>query len=119
MTTDYLLNLLLAFFTSWQVKLIAGLILLDLGLGVAAAVRNKKFELAKVADFYRVAVLPYILGYAVLYVVINFVLPADQLGDAAWLNAGAVDLAGGILALNLLGSIKKSFVELYQRSPDV
>jgi len=117
MTSDTLLVLVLAFFTSWQVKLVFGLILLDLVLGLAAALKTKTFDWQRVAEFYKTAVLPYILGYLVLYLAINFILPVDQLGPVAWLNEGAVDLAGLFLVTNLAGSLSKSFKELYQTIP--
>lgn len=50
------------------VKASAGLLLvivLDLVLGVAVAIQQKKFEWSKLADFYRSKVVPNLLGWAI------------------------------------------------------
>ena len=44
---DFLLSLIVAFFASWQVKTLLGLILIDVVLGVAAALREGVFDLRR------------------------------------------------------------------------
>lgn len=111
-------GLLLAVFTSWQVKTILGLILLDVVLGIASALKRDVFDWALVAAFYRTNVIPYLLGYAVLYIVISFVLPPDALGgNGDIIGDGAITLAWGFVLAALIGSIRKSFTELYRPTP--
>lgn len=114
MSADYLLTLLVAFFTSWQVKVLGGLIVLDLALALAGALRTSAFDLVKLADFYKVLVLPYVLGYLAVYLVIGFIIPADSLGDLGEpVSQGAVTLAWSTLVLSLLGRIKDNWAVLY------
>lgn len=112
---DALLALLIAFLTSWQVKTLVGLIVLDLLLGVAAALRTNTFDFGKLADFYKTNVIPYILGYLAFYVVISYVIPADSLGDIGEpVNEAAVTLAWATLVASLVNSIAKNFAALYK-----
>ena len=55
---QYLLGLVTAFFASWQVKTLIGLILLDVVLGVAAALRIGVFNWRRLGQFYSSNVLP-------------------------------------------------------------
>lgn len=112
-------GLLIVALTSWQVKTIFGLILLDVVLGVASALKRGVFDWAMVAMFYRTNVIPYLLGYAVLYVVISFVIPPDALGgNGDVIGEGTVIAAWGFVLAALLGSIRKSLQELYQPAPN-
>lgn len=114
--SDYLLSLIVAFFTSWQAKTLLGLIVLDLLLGVASALRRGAFDLGKLAEFYKSSVLPYIIGYLAFYVAIGTIIPSDSLGNIGEpVNEAAVTLAWATLALTLASSIRANFAELYQR----
>jgi hypothetical protein len=113
---DYLLSLIVAFFTSWQVKALAGLIVLDLVLGVASALRRGEFDLGKLAEFYRSSVLPYMLGYLAFFVAVGYIIPPDSLGDIGEpVNEAAVTLAWLTLVGTLVKSIASNFAELYQQ----
>jgi hypothetical protein len=113
---NYLFALLIAFVTSWQVKTLLGLILIDLGFGVASALQRKKFEWGKLADFYQTNVMPYILGYLVLYVCVGFLIPSESLGGIGEpVSTAAVTLAWGTLVIKLVKSIQGNFGELYQK----
>lgn len=107
------------FFSAWQVKAMIGLVLLDVVLGVAAALRAGKFEFSRVAQFYQTNVLPYVLGFGVLFVAINYVLPVTPDGGTVvdFLNQGAVTTAWLALVANLGGSILQSFNALYKGEP--
>lgn len=115
LNSDYLLSLLTAFLASWQLKTLFGLIVLDVVLGVAKSLKVREFAWSKLGDFYLTNVLPYVIGYAAVYVVIGFIIPADQVtGLGEPLSEGAVTLAWGTLTLKLLTSIKDNFTALYK-----
>lgn len=108
------LSLIMAFFASWQVKVLLGLILLDTVFAIAVSLKTNQFDWAKLADFYRVMVMPYLLGYLALYIAINFILPIDNLGEIGdYINVGMVTLAWGVLIASLGGRIKSNFALLY------
>jgi hypothetical protein len=112
---DYLLSLLVSFVTSWQVAVIFGLIVLDLLLGVASALKTGTFELGKLADFYKTNVIPYLLGYLAFYIVIGYIIPPDSLGDIGEpVNEAAVTLTWITLVASLVSSIAANFKALYQ-----
>jgi len=52
-----------AFFADGRVSTILGLILLDVCLAVAAAVRQGAFQARRLAEFFRTMVVPYMIGY--------------------------------------------------------
>lgn len=111
--------MLAAFFLSWQFKTIAGLILADFGLGVAKALRVGDFEWTKLAAFYRSNVMPYVLGYMVLYGAVQFVIPAEAMdGLGETINQATVTLAWGALVGTLLASIGDNIKILYQGSSE-
>lgn len=98
----------------WELRIILGLILIDLGLGVSAAIKTGVFEWNKLADFYRAGILPYVLGYVVLAVAIGFVIPVDALnGLGEPINQAAVSLAWVTLTAKLIASVSGNFSKLY------
>lgn len=111
--------ILLAFFGAWQVKALLGLILLDFGLGAAAALRSGKFEFTRLAQFYQTNVLPYVLGFLVLFVAISYVLPVTPEGGTVidLANQATINVAWAALVANLAGSIMQSFNALYNAEP--
>ena len=114
-----LLDLVVDAITSWQVKVAGGLILIDIVLGIAAALRTGQFDLNKLAAFYKTMIIPYTLGYIVLYVVITYVIPAEQLGQIGEpINEAAVTVAWSALLLTLLKSILGNFNSLYKPEPE-
>lgn len=115
MDVQYLLGLVVAFLTSWQVKTLLGLIVLDVLLGVATSLKQRVFDFSKLAQFYASNVLPYIVGYLAFYVTVGFVIPPESLGDLGTpVNEATVTLAWGVLVATLLKSIMGNFQGLYQ-----
>lgn len=115
MDLQYLITLIAAFFSAWQVKTTLGLIVIDVVLGLAAALRAGRFDFGKLAEFYRTNVLPYVLGYLVFYVAVGYIIPPESLGDlGAPVNEATVTLAWGALAGTLLKSIFGNFNLLYK-----
>ena len=72
---------LVAFATDPRTILIAVFILLDLGTGIMAALRTGTFDWALLAQFYRTNVLPYLLGYGLLYVLSGTIAALLQNSD--------------------------------------
>lgn len=62
------LELVKAFFADARVKTLAGLILFDLVLAVAAALKLGTFDWKELPRFYKTKVCPYLLGYLAGYV---------------------------------------------------
>ena len=115
MTIDTFWALILVFLLSWQVKTLFGLIVLDVLLGIASALRRNVFDWALLATFYQRSVLPYLLGYFTFYLVIHFVIPSDSLGQiGAPITEGSVTLAWAVLVGTLGRSIAFNFRELYE-----
>ena len=113
--SQYLLDMIVAFFTSWQVKTLLGLILIDVVLGIAAALREGTFDWRRLGQFYGSNVLPYILGYLAFYVAVGFIIPVEALADLGEpINEAAVIVAWGVLVATLVGSILGNFNKLYK-----
>lgn len=113
-----LYQLIVGALVSWQMRVIVGLILLDLIFGIAAALRTGVFRWGAVATFYKTNVLPYILGYIVLFVAIRFIIPPGALaGYGNELSDGAVLVAWGTLFATLFNSVLVNFRTLYRPPP--
>ncbi len=86
---------LIALFGTTQIKWIVILIVVDIILGIIAALLKKDFKLGKLAGFMKKGIVGYVLGFAVLEMV------AQALPSMAW-----VAMIGFILVtLALVGSI--------------
>jgi len=102
-TMDNILQLLLDFCMSAALPTISGACVLDIGVGVGAALRAGKFDWRKVGNFYQTQVLslvvPYVVALAVIALVPGLVdfLPA-AVAPAALLAGIMAKLAGSILA---------------------
>jgi len=96
---------------SWLVTagmpLVAGLIGLDLVLGVAEAIKKGVFEWKRLAEFYRTMVVPYLMGYLALQVVFTFI--PDELGTVLSPALGTAALGAIVLSLgsSVLGHLKE------------
>lgn len=101
--------LLLAFFLSWQVRTLLGLIVLDVLSGLASAIKRGAFRWKVLANFYGTNVVPYLLGYLAAYVSIKVILPPDN----GILSDSLVTVAWGALTGTLLNSIYSNLSELY------
>jgi len=107
MTVDTILELVIAFFTDPRVQAIGALIIMDVLLGVAAALKSREFDFEKVADFYQTNVVPYILGYLALYVGTKLIVdPAAILGEWSHIvGEAAISVAWAAIIASLGGSI--------------
>lgn len=103
-----------------QLRTLGGLIVLDLGLGVAVAIKEKKFEFAEIGRFFQSRVVPNFIGWSVLQVGMKLVVPEfagefinDAVVDGVWVLMIA-DLGGDIL-----NKVAKLGFELVGRIPGI
>jgi hypothetical protein len=89
------------FFRDGRVSTVVGLILLDVALAVAVAVRTGQFQARRLAEFFRTMVVPYLIGYLGVYGAAHF-MDERLLGPFAKdLGAGFVWVAWLALVANL------------------
>jgi hypothetical protein len=94
-----------AFFADGRVSTVLGLILLDVTLAVAVAVRRGEFQARRLADFFRTMVVPYLIGYMGVYGA-GYFLDERYLGPfAEVLGSGFVWAAWLALVANLVADI--------------
>jgi hypothetical protein len=62
-----------------QLRMLLGLIALNLVAAVTDAIVSKKFEWERLADFYRTQVLPFAWTYFCLYIVIAYIPELEKL----------------------------------------
>ena len=112
------MELLRTFAADPRVRTLLGLIVLDVVLGIAAAIKTGQFDWQELGRFYTSMVLPMILGFAAVWFVTPY-LVADLLGDySEILTQGLVVLAWGALVLQLGTSILIHVKELWGQVPD-
>ena len=104
-----------SFFADGRVSTILGLILLDVALAVAAALRRGQFQAQRLAQFFRTMVVPYMIGYLGVYGTAHF-LDERYLGPfAPALGAGFAWAAWLALVANLVADILEHARELGYR----
>ena len=106
-TTQVALDFVTAFGT-FQMKTIAILLAADIILGMAAALAQKTFNFNKVAAFMKNGVIPYLLGFAVVQLVIT------GIGFYAAIITFIVFV---IVAMNILASIIANLASLGVNMP--
>jgi len=113
------LELILVFWSDGRVKTILGLILLDVVLAVAAAIKAGEFDWRRLGEFYRTMVVPYILGYLAFYGA-GFLLDPQWLGGAGYIISEAMMWAPwAALIANLVADVLRSVNALgYTVPPD-
>ncbi len=106
-TTQVALNFVTAFGT-FQIKLIATLLAADIILGMAAALAQKTFNFNKVAAFMKNGVIPYLLGFAVVQLVI---------AGIGFYAAIVTFIVFVVIAINILASIIANLASLGVNMP--
>lgn len=100
------------------VTLLVLLIVVDLTLGVASALKRRVFEWKKVGDFYTTNVLPKLIGWIALtilsYALTQAALPPEIAAVLAPLSAG---LAYLLVLASLGASILSNYQELFGPPP--
>jgi hypothetical protein len=107
--------LLSAFVVDQRTLTLLTLIAVDLVVGIMAALRHGKFDFRKVGQFYRSMVVPYLLGYCLIYC-ISLSGVAILLGSlwgelAATVGAGPAVFNLGARILDNLGDIRQGPAE--------
>lgn len=97
-------------FGTFQMRMIAILLAVDIILGMAAALAQKTFNFNKVAAFMKNGVVPYLLGFAVVQLVIA------GIGFYAVIVTFIVFV---IIAINILASIISNLANLGVSMPPV
>ena len=98
-----ILEMLNQFAVDARLWMLLGLIVTDVFFGVFDALRNKKFELKKLADFYQSMVIPYVGGYLISYIISNY-LPGGGLDGVLGFSLTTVMWATAVTSL--VGSIR-------------
>jgi len=114
------MEIIKGFFGDSRVMTILGLILLDVLLAVAAALRTGQFEPKRLADFYRTMVVPYVIGYLAFYLVSTyFIKDVELLGPYAdVVGEGMVWMAWLALVGTLGAAVFKNVKALAYKIPD-
>lgn len=103
-----LLEYLAMFLRDPRVGAIVGLIFLDVMLAVAAAIKEKKFDWRRLAEFYQTMVIPYVIGYLAVYLAAGMI-PPDWLGPYKDLvGQGVAWMAWLMLIGNLIADLIKN-----------
>jgi len=89
-----LASIVLAFLREDQTRSILAMILIDVATGVIAALRVNTFDGQRLAGFLQTNVIPYVLGYMIVWLLAYFglagMLPAPVLDGLASFGYGAV-----------------------------
>ena len=107
------------FFADTRVQTLAGLIILEVFLAVALAIKKNEFAWRRLGDFYRTMVIPYLLGFlgfflAGKFITLSLLAPYDTI-----VGEGAIWLAWMTLLFNLAGDIYAKAKELGIPLPDL
>ena len=102
-----------------KVRTIAGLILLDVVLGIAEAIKLDVFDWKRVGEFYQTMVLPMLLGFTA----VTFLTPllvGELLGEySKLLGDGLVTIAWIALVAQLGTSILRHARSLWEQLPEL
>lgn len=101
-TGDTFATVLRRFGTDSKTRMILAFILVDVITGIMCALRLRVFDIQRVADFYKSNVIPYILGYLLVWVLT--LLGLDGVLPLA-IQDGLASLGFGAIATSLTGSI--------------
>ena len=66
------------FFVSTKLYIILALIVIDVVLAVAVALKTKSFDFTRLGDFLLTMVVPYVLAYLVIHVMTTYVAELSQ-----------------------------------------
>lgn len=92
--------MIIAFFFSAKLDIIVALVIIDVVLAVAAALRQQTFDLRRLGDFLTTMILPYVLVYLVLTITVGLVPALNGV-----LGQGLDLLVFGVIVASLLAAI--------------
>lgn len=107
------------FFADTRVQTIAGLIILEVFLAVALAIKKNEFAWRRLADFYRTMVIPYLLGFLGFFLAGKFIKMALVEPYDVIVGEGAIWLAWITLIFNLVADVYAKAKELGIPLPDL
>jgi len=107
------------FFADPRVQTILGLIILEVFLAVANAIKKGEFAWRRLGDFYRTMVVPYILGFLGFFLAGKFIKMALVEPYDVIVGEGAIYLAWITLVFNLVADIYAKAKELGIPLPDL
>jgi phage-related holin len=93
---------LISYFGTWELQVIITLIIIDVLLGLIAALVKKTFSLAKVADFMKGAVIYFVFGFVIVKII------GDQFPQLSF----TVVVSFILIVIALLASILKNLGKL-------
>lgn len=93
------------FFADARVLTVIGLIIGEVILAVAVAIKKKEFDPRRIAEFYRTMVIPYVLGYLAFYLAGKFITVALIEPYDVIVGEGGIWLAWIVLVYNLVADI--------------
>jgi phage-related holin len=99
---------LISYFGTWQMQVIATLIVIDVVLGIIAALIRKEFLFGKLANFMKGPVLAYIFGFAIVEIIGEIFPPLNFVIMSAFV----------LIVIVLLSSIFKNLSRLGIPVPD-
>lgn len=102
------MTLVLSFVQDERTLILFGLIVVDLVVGIIAALRTGVFDPRSVGQFYRTNVVPYILGYLLVYVISLWGIGA--LLGSVWGEVAAT-VGSGPAVINLSTSIIRNLAK--------
>lgn len=107
------------FFADARVQTVAGLVILEVFLAIAVALRRGEFAWRRLGEFYQTMVIPYLLGFlgfflAGKFITLSLLEPYDTI-----VGEGAIWLAWITLAFNLVADIYAKAKELGIPLPDL
>lgn len=94
----YFIDLVRQFFMDSRTMYLLALIGIDLVTGIIAALRTRAFAFSKLGDFYYSNILPYVLGYLLIYI-ISLLGIANVLGDLWGQLVASVGLGPALISL--------------------
>lgn len=97
-------------FGTWEIKILVVLIIVDVVLGISAAIASKSFNFNRLATFMATGVLPYLLGFAIVEMI------ASGFGTYGQIGGTIIFVA---IVLNLLGSIISNLANLGVNMPSI
>ena len=93
---------LISYFGTWEMQVIVTLIVIDVILGLIAALVKKNFSLAKVANFMKCAVIYFVFGFVIVEII------GEQLPQLSF----TVVVSFILIVIALLASILKNLGKL-------
>lgn len=110
-----ILNIDLAAVFGQQIAALLGLIMLDVLLGVARAIAQRRFDWSQLANFYRTNVIPYVIGWVAFSLFVKVAAPEVLGPEFGGLAGETVPWVAWLFVVAAIGrSIVANAQELYQ-----